>query len=58
MKQHTEHFTPAALTLSIVTAALVDGVPQTILSVSTAGVKCSACCFMTAVSPSPAFARY
>ena len=28
MKQQTEHFTPAALTLSIVTAALADGIPQ------------------------------
>ena len=28
MKQHTERFTPAALTLSVVTAALADGIPQ------------------------------
>ena len=28
MKQQTEHFTPAALTLSVVTAALADGIPQ------------------------------
>lgn len=28
MKQQTERFTPAALTLSIVTAALADGIPQ------------------------------
>lgn len=30
MKQHAEHFTPAALTLSIVTAALADGIPQSV----------------------------
>ena len=30
MKQHAEHFTPAALTLGIVTAALADGIPQSI----------------------------
>ena len=28
MKQQTERFTPAALTLSVVTAALADGIPQ------------------------------
>ena len=28
MKQHAERFTPAALTLSVVTAALADGIPQ------------------------------
>ncbi len=28
MKQHTERFTPAALSLSVVTAALADGIPQ------------------------------
>ena len=28
MKQQAEHFTPAALTLSVVTAALADGIPQ------------------------------
>ncbi len=28
MKQQTEYFTPAALTLSVVTAALADGIPQ------------------------------
>ena len=30
MKQHTERFTPAALTLSVVTAALADGIPQSV----------------------------
>ena len=30
MKQHAERFTPAALTLSIVTAALADGIPQSV----------------------------
>ena len=30
MKQHTEHFTPAALTLSVLTAALADGIPQSV----------------------------
>ena len=30
MKQHAERFTPAALTLSVVTAALADGIPQSI----------------------------
>lgn len=28
MKQHAERFTPAALTISVVTAALADGIPQ------------------------------
>ena len=28
MKQQIEHFTPAALTLSVLTAALADGIPQ------------------------------
>ena len=28
MKQHAERFTPVALTLSVVTAALADGIPQ------------------------------
>ena len=28
MKQQTEYFTPAALNLSVVTAALADGIPQ------------------------------
>lgn len=30
MKQQTERFTPAALTLSLVTAALADGIPQSV----------------------------
>ena len=30
MKQHAERFTPAALTLSVVTAALADGIPQSV----------------------------
>jgi len=30
MKQQTERFTPAALTLSVVTAALADGIPQSV----------------------------
>lgn len=30
MKRQTERFTPAALTLSIVTAALADGIPQSV----------------------------
>ena len=30
MKQQTEYFTPAALTLSVVTAALADGIPQSV----------------------------
>ena len=30
MKQHTERFTPAALTLSVVTAALAYGIPQSV----------------------------
>ena len=30
MKQHTERFTPAALTISVVTAALADGIPQSV----------------------------
>ena len=30
MKQHTERFTPAALTLSVVTTALADGIPLSV----------------------------
>ena len=45
MKQQTERFTPAALTLSVVTAALADGIPQGVplRQALGMGVVCTAC---------------
>ena len=51
MKQHTERFTPAALTLSVVTAALADGIPQSVRRALWLGAVSTVClCILSALA--------